>query len=213
MAELTSAASHSRKPGVRRSNACAIVPGDKLSTMAQVRSLLAFGRRTCGPPRLSTRVDLTPMVDLGFLLITFFMVTTAWTKPKATQLNMPVDGPPTNIGVNAVLTVVALEDNKVFYYNGDLGQSIKERSYGVTTYHQHNGIGDIIRQKQMAMDRSYKGGRKELMLLLKATSQSSYQNIISLMDEKMINDVKRFALVDLPDKEQAQITILTATTH
>ncbi|MDO6434439.1 biopolymer transporter ExbD [Flavitalea sp. BT771] len=183
MAELTSAATHSRKPGVRRSK------------------------------KLSTRVDLTPMVDLGFLLITFFMVTTAWTKPKATQLIMPVAGPPSNIGNNAVLTVVALEDNKVFYYNGDLDQSIRERSYGVTTYHQHGGIGDIIRQKQMAMDRAYKGGRKELMLLLKPFSGSSYQNIVSLMDEKLINDVKRFALVDLPEKEQAQITALTAGAH
>lgn len=153
------------------------------------------------------------MVDLGFLLITFFMVTTAWTKPRATQLHMPVDGPPINIGRNAVLTVVALEDNKVFYYNGDLDQSIKEKSYGVTTYRQHSGIGDIIRQKQTAMDRSYKGGRKELMLLLKASSGSSYQDIVSLMDEKLINDVKRFALIDLPDKEQAQITALTTTVH
>jgi biopolymer transport protein ExbD len=153
------------------------------------------------------------MVDLGFLLITFFMVTTAWTKPKVAQLNMPVDGPPSNIGNNAVLTVVALEDNKVFYYNGDLDQSIKERSYGVTTYHQHSGIGDIIRQKQMAMDRSYKGGRKEMMLLLKASSGSSYQNIVSLMDEKLINDVQRFALVDLPEKEQAQITSLTTAAN
>jgi len=153
------------------------------------------------------------MVDLGFLLITFFMVTTAWTKPKVTNLNMPVDGPPSNIGNNAVLTVVALKDNKIFYYNGDLDQSINERSYGVTTYQQHNGIGDIIRQKQMAMDHSYKGGRKELMLLLKASSESSYQNIVSLMDEKLINDITRFALLDLPGNEQAQITALATSAH
>jgi hypothetical protein len=65
----------------------------------------------------------------------------------------------------------------------------------------------------MAMDRSYKGGRKEMMLLLKASSGSSYQNIVSLMDEKLINDVQRFALVDLPEKEQAQITSLTTAAN
>jgi hypothetical protein len=51
------------------------------------------------------------------------------------------------------------------------------------------------------------------MLLLKASSGSSYQDIVSLMDEKLINDVKRFALVDLPDKEQALIRALTTTAH
>lgn len=175
MAELTSTAQHSHIPGVRRSK------------------------------KLSTRVDLTPMVDLGFLLITFFMVTTAWTKPLATQLIMPADGPPTNVGRNAVLTLVALKDDKVFYYNGDLEQSLKEGSYGNTGYSQHDGIGNVIRRKQEAMDRSYKGGRKEMMLLIRAAKESSYQNIVSLMDEKLINDIKRFALVDLSPADEAAI--------
>src|SRR5689334_968778 len=107
------------------------------------------GRRS---KKLSTRVDLTPMVDLGFLLITFFMVSTSWTKPLAATLRMPADGPPMTLGNNAALTLVALKDNKIFYYNGDLGQSLKEGSYGVTDYRQHGGIGDIIRMKQQAMD-------------------------------------------------------------
>jgi hypothetical protein len=66
---------------------------------------------------------------------------------------------------------------------------------------------------QMAMDHSYKGGRKELMLLLKASSGSSYQNIVSLMDEKLINDITRFALLDLSKNEQTQITTLTTTAN
>ena len=73
---------------------------------------------------------------------------------------MPADGPSTYLGNNAALTLVALKDNKIFYYNGDLDQSLKEGSYGVTGYRQHEGIGDIIRRKQQAMDRTYKGGRK-----------------------------------------------------
>jgi biopolymer transport protein ExbD len=146
------------------------------------------------------------MVDLGFLLITFFMVTTSWTKPKATQLKMPVDGPPTNIGQNAVLTLVALNDDRIFYYNGDLQQSLKDGSYGVAGYSQHDGIGGIIRQKQLAMDRSYKGGRKELMLLIRPAKESSYRNIVSLMDEQLINDVRRFALVELSPAEQTVVT-------
>jgi hypothetical protein len=131
MAELNSTATHSRKRGARRGK------------------------------KLSTRVDLTPMVDLGFLLITFFMVSTVWSKPHASILRMPADGPLSKLGNDAALTLVALEDNKIFYYNGELGESLQKGSYGITGYDQHSGIGDIIRNKQQAMDKSYKGGRKE----------------------------------------------------
>ena len=86
MAEINSTASHSRKSGVRRSR------------------------------KLSTRVDLTPMVDLGFLLITIFMVSTSWTKPKAAQVHMPANGKPMNIGNNVSLTLVALSGDSIFYY-------------------------------------------------------------------------------------------------
>jgi len=131
MAELNSTATHSHKRGVRHGK------------------------------KLSTRVDLTPMVDLGFLLITFFMVTTAWSKPHASILRMPADGPPSELGNDAALTLVALGDNKIFYYNGELDESLKKGSYGITGYGQHNSVGDIIRNKQLAMDKTYKGGRKE----------------------------------------------------
>jgi len=174
MAELNSTATHSRKRGARRGK------------------------------KLSTRVDLTPMVDLGFLLITFFMVSTVWSKPHASILRMPADGPLSKLGNDAALTLVALEDNKIFYYNGELGESLQKGSYGITGYDQHNGIGDIIRNKQQAMDKSYKGGRKEMMLLIKPTPASSYKNVVGLLDEALINDVKRYALLD-PTKEEQNV--------
>jgi hypothetical protein len=115
---------------------------------------------------------------------------------------MPADGPSMTLGNNAALTIVALKDNKIFYYNGDLRQSLKEGSYGIAGYGQHNGIGDIIRTKQLAMDKTYKGGRKEMMLLIKPSPESNYQNVVGLLDEAIINDVKRYALLDLPKDEQ-----------
>ena len=175
MAEINSAASHGRRPGARRMK------------------------------KLSTRVDLTPMVDLGFLLITFFMVSTSWSKPKAAQVNMPANGKPTVVGDNAALTLVALDNDRIFYYNGDLQQSLKQGSFGFSGYSQHNGIGDIIRQKQLAMDRTYKGGRKEMMLMIKPTAESSYKDVVFLLDEALINDVKRYALLDLPAEELSAV--------
>jgi hypothetical protein len=119
---------------------------------------------------------------------------------------MPADGDNSVIGNNAVLTLVALSDNKIFYYHGDFGQALKEGSFGITGYSMTGGIGDIIRAKQAAMDRSYRGGRKEMMLLLKPSPGSSYKNVVNLLDETLINQVKRYALVDLSAQEEQELT-------
>lgn len=75
------------------------------------------------------RVDMTPMVDLGFILITFFVMTVELTKPAALALNMPKEGgPPTTLGESNALTVL-LDGEKVYYYHGDWQQaSLKKRS-------------------------------------------------------------------------------------
>jgi len=169
MAEINTSAGHTHKRGGRRSK------------------------------KLSTRVDMTPMVDLGFLLITFFVLTTTWSKPHVTKLRMPADGPPMESGENATLTVVPVAGNKVFYFHGDLDAALRSGAYGITGY---GGIGDIIRQKQAAMDQSYKGGRKELMLLIKPSAEASYGNMVSLLDETLINLVSKYALVDLKPEEK-----------
>ncbi|HTI91265.1 MAG TPA: biopolymer transporter ExbD [Puia sp.] len=161
------------------------------------------GRRS---KKLSTRVDMTPMVDLGFLLITFFVVTTTWSKAHVTKLNMPADGPTSTIGNNAALTVIPVAGNKLFYYHGEWSEALRKGSYGTTGYGLNGGIGDIIRAKQIAMDHSYKGGRKELMLLIKPSPDASYGNVVSLLDETAINDVKRYALVDLTAEERQDIS-------
>jgi len=172
MAELNMQGGHTRKAGVRRSK------------------------------KQSTRVDLTPMVDLGFLLITFFIVTTTWSQPHVTRLNMPAKGDSASLGRSAALTLIALNNDKIFYYNGTLEEALKDGSFGTTGYSMNGGIGDIIRQKQAAMDRSFKGGRKEMMLLIKSSPEGSYKNVVSLLDETLINQVSRYALIDLTGEEK-----------
>ena len=69
----------------------------------------------------STRVDMTPMVDLAFLLLTFFVLTSTFSKPKSMELSLPADPPPGSppppdikLGVTYILT----KDNKIYYYAG-----------------------------------------------------------------------------------------------
>ncbi|HEY6899353.1 MAG TPA: biopolymer transporter ExbD [Puia sp.] len=162
------------------------------------------GRRS---KKLSTRVDMTPMVDLGFLLITFFILTTTWSKPHTTRLFLPADGTGTVTGQSATLTIVPIANNRIFYFHGDLTTALRDGAYGTVGYSLKDGIGDIIRQKQIAMDHSYKGGRNEMTLIIKPSADATYGNVVSLLDETLINQIKKYALVDLPKDEEQTISL------
>src|SRR5208282_5934482 len=83
--------------------------------------------------KLSTRVDLTPMVDLGFLLITFFIFTTTVSQPTAMRIFLPKDvqkpEDQNKVKVSAVLTIMLGKDNHVYYYEGDDPKTLKETNY------------------------------------------------------------------------------------
>jgi len=175
MAEINAPATGSNKPGVRRSK------------------------------KLSTRVDLTPMVDLGFLLITFFIFTTTMSSPKVMKLVMPKDtddGELTPIGQSTALTVIPLDANRIFYYHGDLAGALKENTYGITNYSETEGLGQIVRTKQAALDRVKPGKRADLMVMIKPTPESNYQNVVNVLDEMLINDVKHYAVLDVTPEEK-----------
>src|ERR1700754_2983567 len=101
--------------------------------------------------RLSTKVDLTPMVDLGFLLITFFIITTTMSDLKAMKLIMPNDTDRSKdmpVGQSTALTVVPLADNKVYYYHGELEKELRTNTWHITSYSERDGLGRIVRNKQ-----------------------------------------------------------------
>jgi len=151
------------------------------------------------------RIDMTPMVDLGFLLITFFVFTTTMSTPKATDMFMPKDdiSHPQPLPTSLALTLLLDDNNKVFYYNGDFKEAVSANKIFETNYSTYDGIGKIIRQKQKAIDTSGKfaDGRKGLMILIKPTSKSVYKNVIDALDEAVINDVKKYAIVEPTNEE------------
>lgn len=168
--------------------------------MAQMELQLSESRKTKRKLHPSLRIDMTPMVDLGFLLITFFIFTTTMSEKKAMRLYMPADGgtPPT-APESKVLTVLLSSNNKIYAYEGKFEDAMKENKI---VYNMSSGIGQLIRDKQkrlLASDK--KEGRNGLIFLVKPTKQSTYRNVVDALDEATINDVKKYMVAE-PSSEE-----------
>jgi biopolymer transport protein ExbD len=148
--------------------------------------------------KLSTRVDLTPMVDLGFLLITFFIFTTTMSQPTAMKLFLPKDTEKpeeqNKVKESGALTLMIGKDNNIFYYEGQLapdGSNFKSTNF--------KEVRSIIINKKRSTD------PKDFVVVIKPSAESTYKNTVDLLDEMTINDVKRYALVDISEPEFAFI--------
>ena len=158
------------------------------------------------PKKLSTRVDLTPMVDLGFLLITFFVFTTTMSKPTAMNMNEPKDDNPENqmkVKESAVLTILLGKDDQVYYYNGTLTADNASQIFKSTNF---KDIRQIILDKRNAVPDGAKS-KSDLMYIIKADKQSKFKNVIDILDEMQINAVPagHYAEVDINPVEEMLI--------
>jgi biopolymer transport protein ExbD len=140
------------------------------------------------------------MVDLGFLLISFFIFTTEISKPAITNLYMPKDGDSTKIADSKSLTILLSNSDHVAYYNGDMKTAIENNQVFQTSYDEINGIGNIIRQRQNELKKR-KIDKKDLVVLIKPGRHSSYKNVINALDEMLINGVSRYVITDLENEE------------
>jgi biopolymer transport protein ExbD len=157
--------------------------------------------------KLSTRVDLTPMVDLGFLLITFFIFTTTMSQPTAMKLILPDDKvkpeEQNKAKESGALTILMGADNHIYYYEGQLKPDAS--NFLSASYNGENSIRDIILKKKeyvksIAQDPT--NPEKDLVIVIKPSSNCTYKNVIDILDEMSINVVKKYALVDIFDIEE-----------
>jgi biopolymer transport protein ExbD len=141
----------------------------------------------------STKVDLTPMVDLGFLLITFFVFTTTMAKPKVMNVVVPNDKDSTihdNICNSCVLTVLLDANNTIKYFEGEESSAkLKETNFSA------EGIRKILVAKKQAV-KNARGNSDEMVLIIKPLSTSTFQNFVDITDEVAINDIKRYYVDD-----------------
>jgi biopolymer transport protein ExbD len=158
------------------------------------------------PKKLSTRVDLTPMVDLGFLLITFFVFTTTMSKPTAMSMLEPKDDKPEDqmkVKESAVMTILLGKNDQVYYYNGTLTGDNASEIFKSTNF---KDIRKIILDKRNSVPDGDKP-KSDLMFIIKADKESKFKNDIDILDEMAINKVPagHYAEVDINPVEQMLI--------
>jgi len=161
--------------------------------------------------KLSTRVDMTPMVDLGFLLITFFIFTTTMSTPATMKLFMPKDEKDkekqTEVKESGALTIMLGKNNGVYYYEGQ----IKEDGSNFKTSTFKEIRNEIIKKKQEVTENGRRLGYpkdtldKDFVVVIKPNSEATYKNTVDILDEMTINQVHRFALIDITDDENMLI--------
>ncbi len=147
-----------------------------------------------GNARRSLRVDLTPMVDLGFLLISFFIFTTTLSEAREAKFYLPANGDPVKYSESKSLTIVPANADSIWYFEGELETALQRQAVHLTGYDLKTGIGAVIRGKQARLAQS--GSAKDLTILVCPQQDCSYKNIVDIMDEMLINGVKTYTITD-----------------
>lgn len=154
----------------------------------------------------STRVDLTAMVDLAFLLITFFMLTTTLAKPQAMDMFMPdknKDKPEETMDVKAsrTMTVLLGDNNKIVWYMGVMGDNPPTvDNFG------KKGIRDSFIETNKSVIAATGDPEKGLMVIIKPSDQSNYRNFVDILDEIKIAGVPSYGVNN--KIEPAEITLM-----
>ena len=147
--------------------------------------------------KLSTRVDLTPMVDLGFLLITFFVFTTTMSQSTAMNMNEPKDEKDKEMKVknSGAMTILLGKGNQVYYYYGQLDPNTISEQFKSTNF---KDIRKLILDKKVATPID------DLMYIIKSDKSSTFKNAIDILDEMVISAVPpgHYAEVDMTPVEE-----------
>lgn len=144
-------------------------------------------------------IDLTPMVDLAFLLISFFMLTTVLEKNTAIDLHMPENtGEAEPVPESRTLTLIAAENNQLFYYQGKDPENLQPTDYS------RSGVRQLLYNKNTELRKV--NADKPLICIIKLSPEANYDNMVGLLDEMEITDVKTYAIQELTEAEKAALS-------
>lgn len=166
--------------------------------MAEIQQGGGGGHKKGGKVRAkkqSTKIDMTPMVDLAFLLLTFFILTTTFNKPKTMEVNMPDkvqdEKEQTKINEKDILNLVLDENDKILWWIG-LEPPVN------TTNYSKDGVRKLLLEQTRA--------NPKMMVLIKPKDESRYENMVNILDEMDITKTQRYAIVEFTNDDKAIIS-------
>jgi len=150
----------------------------------------------------SLSIDMTPMVDLGFLLITFFVFTAQLSEPKAMELNMPKEGGDlTPTKCSTAFTILADADSFGWYHCEDGNTSGFQKSRINKTEKVRSAL--LARQENVAKF----GKATDMVVIIKPLDDCDYQTLIAMLDEMTINGITRYAIVESAPEDKALMKV------
>lgn len=157
--------------------------------------------QTTNGDQRAPQIDMTPMVDLAFLLIAFFMLATTLAQPKAMEIIKPAH--PTNevnnpvINKKRVMSILLGENNAVYHYQISDEDLINNNINFETTNFSENGVRTAIKNRQRKlMEELHTKNSDSLIILIKGSPNSKYKNLVDILDEIRVCKVKQYAIVD-----------------
>jgi biopolymer transport protein ExbD len=158
----------------------------------------------------NSKVDLTAMVDLAFLLITFFMLTTTLSNPQSMSLGLPdkEDKPdPKNqvkVDENRTMTVLLGDNDKIVRYVGLLATPVSGGAPKDFTYGKDGIRKELLSRKKLVLE--YTGNKdKGMIVIIKPSKKSTYRNLVDILDEMAIADVPTYAIVNEYTPEEKKL--------
>jgi biopolymer transport protein ExbD len=169
------------------------------------------GSKKVRSKKSNAKVDLTAMVDLAFLLITFFMLTTSLSKPQSMDLGLPDKEKDPNkeeldikVDQRRTMTIIMGKDNKIKWFHGLLeapepGGDPTDAIYG------KNGIRKEILKRVTSIPQVTGDKDKGMIVIIKPSKKSTYRNLVDILDEMAICDVPTYAIVNEITPEEQKL--------
>lgn len=134
--------------------------------------------------RLGVRIDMTPMVDVAFLLLTFFMLTTTMNRPQTMEINLPPEKTTVEVAQSNLLTLRVKEDGAIYWNIADQ----------TPTKVEYKDLRKLMMQNSQA--------NPKLITLIKVDRKGKYHMMVDIMDELNLANIQRFSLAPMLDADK-----------